>query len=201
MTSQEQQSIGTLDDALAALHEELEGGASADWVREFAGKNPAFREDILAFAAEWLASEGSDLGDEILVVSGTVSAHAELLERFWAAARLDEASPLPNTPAALRGVAERCRVDTAILRKVAKGFVEATSIPGKFVALLAEATGAPISRVWSFLDSPAAAVAGARDYFAPAGRTSGGTSTFAEVIRKSDLGEADRAFWLSHLDA
>ncbi len=198
---QEQKPGMALDDVLERLHEELEDGASADRVRELVGLHPAFREEILAFAAEWLSSEGSDLADDVLVVSGTVSGHAELLERFWATAATDDASPLPGTPAAWRGVAERCRVDTAVLRKVAKGFVEAATIPGKFVSMLAEATAAPPSRVWSFLTSRAIASAGAVDYFAPSGRRGGGTSSFAEVIRESDLGDEDKVFWLSHLDA
>lgn len=197
---QEQKQAMALDDILERLHEELEDGASADRVREYVARHPGFREEILAFAAEWLSGAGSDLGDDVLVVSQTVSGHAELLERFWAAVSSDEASPLPGTPAALRDVAQRCRVDTAVLRKVAKGFVEATTIPGKFVSLLAEATDAPMSRVWAFLTSPAIAAAGAGDYFAPSGRRNGGRSSFADVIRKSDLGDGDKAFWLSHLD-
>lgn len=198
---QEQNQAMALDDVLEHLHEELEDRASSDRVREFVARHPEFREEILAFAAEWLASEGSDLDDGVLAVSQTVSKHAELLERFWAAVSADDANPLPGTPAALRDVAQRCRVDTAVLRKVAKGFVEATTIPGKFVSLLAEATDAPTLGVWAFLTSPAIAAAGAGDYFAPAGRRSGGKSSFADVIRKSDLDDEDKAFWLSHLDA
>lgn len=198
---QEQNQAMALDDVLEHLHEELEDRASADRVREFVARHPEFREEILAFAAEWLASEGSDLDDGVLAVSQTVSKHAELLERFWAAVSADDASPLPGTPAALRDVAQRCRVDTAVLRKVAKGFVEATTIPGKFVSLLAEATDAQTLGVWALLTSPAVAASGAGDYFAPAGRRSGGKSSFADVIRKSDLDDDDKAFWLSHLDA
>ena len=198
---QQQKSAMALDDVLARLHEELEDGASADRLRDLVGQHPAFREELLAFAAEWLASEGSDLDDGVLVVSKTVSGHAELLRQFWAAASADDASPLPSTPAALRDVAERCRIDTAVLRKVVKGFVEAMTIPGKFVSFLAEATAVPTSQVWVFLTSPAIAAAGAADYFAPSGRKSGGKSSFADVIRKSDLSDEDKAFWLSHLDA
>lgn len=72
-----------LDDVLSTLHDMLEDGASRDDVLRFASLNGAFRNDILAFVAEWLASEGSDLSDDSQDVSHTVAGHAELLEAFW----------------------------------------------------------------------------------------------------------------------
>jgi len=72
-----------LDDILAGVHLELEDGATADRINQIANENPQLRAEILAFAAEWFASDGSDLSDDILTVQQTVSEHTILLERFW----------------------------------------------------------------------------------------------------------------------
>lgn len=190
-----------LDEVLVSLHEELEDGASADRVAELVKRHPEFRKEILAFAAEWLANEGSDLADDMPVVGQTVSGHAALLERFWAMVQTEPESPLPNTPGEWEVVADKCRIDTAILRKIVKGFVEVTTIPGKLITYLAEALDAQPAQVWSYLNSPALSTAGAGDFFAPSGRAKGGKSSFADVIRKSDLGDEDKQFWLYHLAA
>lgn len=190
-----------LDEVLVLLHEELEDGASAERVREISRQHPGFQKEILAFAAEWLANEGSDLSDDTPLVGYTVSGHAELLDRFRALAQADATSPLPATPGELKAVADRCRIDTAILRKIVKGFVEVPTIPGKLITYLADAVDAEPAQVWSYLNSPALATAGAGDYFAPNGRAKGGKSSFAEVVRKSDLDDEDKQFWLSHLAA
>ncbi len=55
-----------LDDILAGVHLELEDGATADRINQIANENPQLRAEILAFAAEWFASDGSDLSDDIL---------------------------------------------------------------------------------------------------------------------------------------
>lgn len=57
-----------LDEILADLHDELEGGASGARIREIADAQPDARDDILAFAAEWFAFDGSDLSDNNLEV-------------------------------------------------------------------------------------------------------------------------------------
>jgi len=83
MTNQPQ-SDEMLDDVLSTLHDMLEDGASRDDVLRFASLNGAFRNDILAFVAEWLASEGSDLGDEDSAGGRTARNHHSILEKFWA---------------------------------------------------------------------------------------------------------------------
>ncbi len=65
--------LDELDEILAAVHEELEGGASADRVMQIATSCPHLREEILAFAAEWFASDGSDLPDDALGAEWPVS--------------------------------------------------------------------------------------------------------------------------------
>lgn len=198
--TKENTAIEELDDVLALVHEELEDGASGDDVRQLADRYPAHRAAILAFVAAWLESDGSDLTDDMPVVGQTVSGHAELLERFWAAPR-DDASPFRRPPAELKAIASRARIDTAILRKLVKGLVDTTTIPGKLVVLLAEASEVAEAQVWAHLTSPALASAPGTDYFAPSGRTAPGQSSFAEVVRNSSLSAEDRDFWLSGLEA
>ena len=53
-----------LDDILAKVHEELEAGASADRIDQIVKAHPLYRDEILAFAAEWFASDGSGLSDD-----------------------------------------------------------------------------------------------------------------------------------------
>lgn len=197
--TKENTEVEALDDVLALVHEELEDGANGDAVRKLADRYPAHGKAILAFVAEWLASDGSDLPDDMSVVGQTVSGHAELLERFWAA-RPEDASPFRRPPKELKAIASRARIDTAILRKLLKGLVDTTTIPGKLVVLLAEASGAPKAQVWAHLTSPALATALGTDYFAPSGRTAPGRSSFAEVVRNSSLSAEDRDFWLSGLE-
>jgi hypothetical protein len=191
-----------LDDILANLHEELEEGASADRVREIASEHPQFRTEILAFSAEWFRSDGSDLPDDTLAVTSTVSGHAALLDRFWEMAGRDAENPFAGKLLGdLEAIADRCRIDTAILRQLVRGFIDEATIPGKLVAWLAAALGAAPAQVWTFLSSPTLAAAEGRDYFAPDGKRVPGKVSFADAIRSSGLGASDKTFWLRHLEA
>ncbi|MER9559459.1 hypothetical protein [Mesorhizobium sp. M0323] len=189
-----------LDETLAEVHTELEDGASADRIKQIANENPQFSAEILAFAAEWFASEGSDLSDDQMSVERTVSEHTVLLDRFWQLARPTAADPFENLPAEeLQKMADRCRIDMVILRQLARGLIDETTIPGKLIAWLADATGARMADVWSHLSSNS--IAAAADYFAPSGKRTGPKASFAEVIRSSDLSADDKQFWLAHLGA
>ncbi|BAV50367.1 MAG: hypothetical protein E5X74_31400 [Mesorhizobium sp.] len=189
-----------LDDILAGVHLELEDGATADRINQIANENPQLRAEILAFAAEWFASDGSDLSDDILTVQQTVSEHTILLERFWQLtmpAAIDPFEKLSTDD--LQALAERCRVDLIILRQLVRGRIDETTIPGKLIAWLADATGASMADVWSHLAS--GQINAAADYFAPSGRRTGAKISFAEAIRSSDLSPDDKQFWLAHLEA
>lgn len=189
-----------LDDILASVHLELEDGATADRINQIANENPQLRAEILAFAAEWFASDGSDLSDDILTVEQTVSEHTILLERFWQLtmpAAIDPFEKLSTDD--LQALAERCRVDLIILRQLVRGRIDETTIPGKLISWLADATGARMADVWSHLASDQ--INAAADYFAPSGRRTGAKISFAEAIRSSDLSPDDKQFWLAHLEA
>lgn len=188
-----------LDDILETLHEALEEGANADRVREIAEEHSAFRAEILAFAAEWFASDGSDLPDDTLVVEHTVSDHAALLDRFWQMAAADAANPFQQvSPDDLLQMADRCRVDMVVLRQLVRGFVDAATIPAKLISWLAAETHSSVADVWSHFGSPAVATA---DFFAPSGKSSSAKLSFGEVIRNSNLSPENKQFWLAHLDA
>ncbi|RWO22847.1 hypothetical protein [Mesorhizobium sp.] len=53
------------DEILAQVHEELEGGASMDRVNQIMKENPQFSAEILGFTAEWFASVGGKLADDL----------------------------------------------------------------------------------------------------------------------------------------
>jgi len=188
-----------LDDILADVHEELEAGASADRIDQIVKAHPRVRDEILAFAAEWFASDGSDLPDDEREVGRTVAGHNELLERFWQCVAPASENPFEALPTeGLQALADRCRIDMMILRQLVRGLIDEATIPGKLVAWIAEATGARVADVWSYLSSPMAAAA---DYFAPGGRRTGNKVSFAEAVRASNLSADDQVFWLTHLDA
>lgn len=191
-------SIDGLDDILALVHEELEGGASGDRVKAIAKANPQARDEILAFAEAWFASGGSDLSDDTLGIGPTVSNHDALLDRFWKLSDAGSEDPFKKADIDdLERIAAHCRIDTSTLRLIVRRFVDEMTIPAKLIALLAEATGAHVKDVWSFLTAvPTVATA---DYFAPAGRREGSRISFVEAIRNSDLTPADKQFWLAHL--
>jgi hypothetical protein len=191
-------SMDGLDDILALVHEELEGGASGDRVKAIAEANPQARDEIFAFAEAWFASDGSDLSDDTLGIGQTVSKHDTLLDRFWKLADAGSEDPFKNADIGdLERIAAASRIDTSILRLIVRRFVDEMTIPSKLIVLLAEATGAHVKDVWSFLTAVPTVVTA--DYFAPAGRRSGSRISFAEAIRNSDLTPADKQFWLAHL--
>ena len=192
-------SMDGLDEILALVHEELEGGASGDRVKAIAEANLQARDEILAFAEAWFASNGSDLSDDTLGIGQTVSNHGALLDRFWKLSDAGAEDPFKKADIDdLERIAGHCRIDTSILRLIVRRFVDEMTIPAKLIALLAEATGAHVKEVWWFLTAvPTVATA---DYFAPAGRRAGSRISFAEAIRNSDLTPADKQFWLAHLE-
>lgn len=50
---------------IAQVHEELEGGASADRIKQIANENPQFSAEILGFTAEWFVDVGGKLADDL----------------------------------------------------------------------------------------------------------------------------------------
>jgi hypothetical protein len=189
----------SLDEILAGVHEELENGASAPRIREIAEEHPKARNEILAFAAEWFASDGSDLSDDDSVVNRTAREHHALLERFWHAAAADDAQPFDSLSLnKLEDVAGRCRIDLDILRQLVRHKVDEMTIPGKLVGWLGAELGLPQQAMWAALSS-ADAVAYA-DFFAPGGKKFGAKINFEEVIRESDLDPADKRYWLDRLE-
>ena len=191
-------SMDELDDILARVHEELEGGAIADRIKEIADEHPQARADILAFAAEWFASDGSDLDDDVLSVDRTISEHTVVLERFWDLHRPAAADPFEVLDGdALKSVADRCHIDMVVLRQLVSGLIDEATIPGKLIALLASATNTTMAAVLSHLSSPQ--MMPSTDFYAPDGRRSGPRRSFAEAVRASDMSDDDKQFWLAHL--
>ena len=188
-----------LDEILAGLHEELEDGASGVRVREIADAHPEARADILAFAADWCASGGSDLSDEDHVGNRTAREHHQLLERVREAGAAEDAKPFARLSAdRLDEVAQRCRIDRDVLRQLVRGRINEMSVPGKLVGWLGVELDVPPQAVWSALSS-GGQVAYA-DFFAPDGRKPAGKTSFADVIRRSSIDATDKRFWLDLLD-
>jgi hypothetical protein len=188
-----------LDEILAGVHDELEGGASGARVREIADAHPDARDDILAFAAEWFASDGSDLSDDNLEVTRTAREHHLVLERFWAAAASTDAKPFEGLSADRLGeVATKCRIDTDILRQIVRGKVDEMSIPAKLIGWFGAELEVPQQAVWSSLTTVDRAAYA--DFFAPGGRRVVGKMRFVDVVRDSELGDDDKGFWLNSLE-
>lgn len=188
-----------LDEILAGVHEELEDGASGARIREIADEHPNARDDILAFAAEWLASEGSDLSDDVREVNRTPREHHLLLERFWKLAAAEDAEPFQGLSLdRLEDIARKCRIDTDILRQIVRGKVDELTIPAKLVGWFAAELEISTPAILGSLTS--VETLAYADFFAPGGRKSRGKMNFADVIRDSDLDEPDKRFWLNSLE-
>ena len=191
-----------VDEVLAAVHEELESGADASRIVAIADGNPGARDQILAFAAEWSASAGSDLQDELLDPGHTARQHAALLERYHRSTSA-EASPARASALEeaafdkLEDVARRCRISLDLLRKLARGRVDELSVPGILIGWIGAELGMEPGAVLGAL-APAQTSAGL-DYFAPLGRTPSAQISFLEAVRSSGLNGADRDFWLDKL--
>ena len=188
-----------IDEVLAGVHEEIELGATGARIHEIADQHLQAREAILAFAAEWFASPGSDLSDDDTADGHTLREHTAILDQFWQAAAADEAKPSDGQPIdKLDDVASRCRIDREILRKLVRGRIDEMSIPGRLVGWLGHELETSPAAVWAALS---AADAGAHaDYYAPSGPKPGRKASFADAIRKSDLDAGDKRFWLDQVD-
>ena len=191
-----------IDEVLAAVHEELQAGADAARIIAIADGNPGARDQILAFAAEWSASAGSDLPDEVLDPGHTAREHAALLERYHRTTS-SEASSAPESALdeaafdKLEDVARRCRISLDLLRKLARGRVDELSVPGILIGWIGAELDMETGAVLGAL-APAQTSAHL-DYFAPLGRKPSGKISFLEAVRSSSLNHADRDFWLDML--
>ncbi|QOF75530.1 hypothetical protein IG197_34755 (plasmid) [Aminobacter sp. SR38] len=194
------QSAEVLDDVLATLHEMLEDDATREDVLRFAALNPAFRGDILAFVAEWVASEGSDLGDEDPTGERTARNHHSILERFWAPVQSQASDPFDAMDSDdIDRIAANCRIDTGILRKLCRCLIDVGTIPGQLLVWLADELRSSPSALHAFLDGvPAAAGA---DYFAPQGRTAPGKVSFEAAVKSSTLDLSQKRFWFPDMAA
>lgn len=194
------QSAEALGDVLATLHDMLEDDATRDDVLRFAALNPAFRGDILAFVAEWVASEGSDLGDEDPTGERTARNHHLILERFWAPVQSQASDPFDAMDFDdIDLIAANCRIDTGILRKLCRCLIDVGTIPGQLLVWLADELRSSPSALHAFLDG-APAVAGA-DYFAPQGRTAPGKVSFEAAVKSSTLDLSQKRFWFPDMAA
>lgn len=192
-------STDELDVILAHVHDELEAGASADRIKTIANENPQARDEVFAFVAAWFTTDGSDLSDDTLEVTQTVANQKQLLDRFWELIDTNANEPFVNMSAdQLQAIAEQCRINLTLLRQIVRRLIDETTIPGLLIGLLAQATSVQIQYVWAFLT--AIPITTSADYFAPHGRKLRGKISFAEAVQVSDLQEADRQFWLRHLE-
>lgn len=199
MTNQPQ-SAETLDDVLSTLHDILDDGASRDDVLRFAALNPAFREDIFAFVAEWFASEGSDLGDEDSAGERTARNHHSILERFWAPPQQQVPDPFEAMNAESIGcIAANCRIDTGILRKLCRCLIDIGTVPGQLIIWLADELRTSPASLHAFLNG--APVSAGVDYFAPQGRSAPGKVSFEAAVQSSTLDLAEKRFWFPDLAA
>ncbi len=188
-----------LDEILAGVHEELEDGASGARIREIAEAHPEARDEILTFAAEWFASDGSDLSDDDRKVNRTAREHHLLLDRLREAFSAEDAKPFDGLPLdRLNDIAAKCRIDSDILRQIVRGKVDEMSIPAKLIGWFGTELKMPPQVVWASLAS--ARSTAYVDFFAPSGRKTGNKMSFAHVVRESDLNEPDKRFWLDALE-
>ena len=184
-----------LAQVLGRVYEELEGGASAARIKEMADECPQARAEILAFAAEWVMAEDSDLPDDVLKVDRTVARHAELLERLWKTTPRQDVDPFAGLSVdELQKIAGQCRIDKVVLRQLVRGLIEEATIPGILITWLAAATNAKSSDVWNHLCI--AHAFSSADFFAPSGTQRVEKIVFADAVQDSAMSKLDKQFWL-----
>jgi hypothetical protein len=194
--TKENVTVEMLDELIADLQKQLENGATAEDVRSFVECHPDYRKQLLGFAAQWLASDGSDLSDDSQDVSHTVAGHAELLEAFWDRFSIPDADPFSGLDSiALADIANRCRIDTTILRKLHHRLIDETTLPARLVLWIGDATDTMPGSIWSYLAHEPLAMHA--DFFAPDGKKIGGKMSFPAAVEESRLGDADKQFWLA----
>lgn len=192
--------VEMLDELFANLQEQLENGATAEDVRSFVESHPDHRKQLLGFAAQWLASDGSDLSDDSQDVSQTVAGHTELLEAFWDRFSIPDADPFGGLDSiALTNIANRCRIDTTILRKLHHRLIDETSVPARLVLWIGDATDTAPGSILSYLAREPLAMHA--DFFAPDGRKIGGKMSFPAAVAESRLNDVDKQFWLVSSDS
>jgi hypothetical protein len=183
-----------LAQVLDRVYEELESGANAARIKQIADACPEARAEILAFAAEWVIAEDSDLPDEVLKVDRTVARHVELLERLWEKGPHQDVDPFAGLSVdELQRIASQCRIDKVVLRQLVRGLIEEATIPGILITWLATATNAKSNDVWNHLCI--AHAFSSADFFAPSGTQRGAKIVFADAIRDSAMSKPDKQFW------
>ncbi len=177
---------------LEELHDLLTDG-TADDVRRLAERHSEFRREITLFVAEWMALDGADEDD---AAPGTPSVWAEAaLAQLHARSGPAVADPFAALDRdALQRLADRCRIDLTILRKIERSLIDEGSMPGKLITWLARELGISSADLFSYLSE--APVSAGVEYFAPSGPKRAGKISFAQAVRTSSLSPEQQRFWL-----
>jgi hypothetical protein len=85
--------------------------------------------------------------------------------------------------------------DAFILRKLHHRLIDETTVPARLVLWIGDATDTMPGLIWSYLAHEPLAMHA--DFFAPDGKKIGGKMSFPAAVAESQLGDADKQFWLA----
>jgi len=180
------------------LHAILTSGDIAG-MRDLIAANPSIKSDLIDYASAFIGVSNL-AGDDHERDPG--AGHSEpsqeardALSRHLVGMEMGVGDVFAGLGAVeLVRVADHCLIDSDILRQIARRRIDAGTVPGRFVALLAEAMGQGTATIFAHLADEAEVLTG--DRFAPSGLTQGGKISFAEAVRTSSLEDERKRFWL-----
>jgi hypothetical protein len=198
----------TLDDVLnefVAAYEQ----PSADALESWASRYPQFRKELVDFAAAWAeqlvlppapelsAEQEKRLVDRAMSHVQNVVFGREQSEAMQAEHRAITSLTGEAKRAGMSGqeFAKACGLDLALVTKLNRRQIKPLSIPARLVSHIARLLETTIEAVREYLALPPQALAG-RAFLARGKPQSEGQQSFADAVRASSLGEAEKARWL-----
>lgn len=198
----------TLDDVLnefVAAYEEPTAKALENW----AARYPQFRNDLVDFAASWAAQlvlppapELSAEEEKLLVDCAMSHVQNVTFRREQSAADRTENHSINSLIGEAKRVgmdgqefANACGLDVALVSKLNSRKIRPLSIPARLVSNIAGLLEISVEAVSEFLARPPQALT-SMAYLARGKPQSTEQQSFADAVRSSSLGEAEKIRWL-----
>jgi len=207
------ENLPTLDDVLnefVAGHERPTAEALEAWVRRY----PQFRNELIDFAAAW--------AEQILLPAApelTTDEEERIVDRAMSHAlnvsfsRDEQAQSHQTNGKAIKSLtaeakkaglsapefAKACGLDLVLITKLNNRQIRPSTIPPRLISHVARLLGRTIEAVMEYLGRAPQPLAG-RSFLALEKPKGAEQENFADAVRASSLGEAEKARWLGEAD-
>jgi len=197
----------TLDDVLnefMALDKLPDAATLEKWVARF----PQFRRDLIDFAATWtdqeFLPEAPELGAEAekRLIDRAMS-HVQNVSFSRDSNTQPDEKPIESLTAEAKALgrsalelAKACGLDLALIAKLNKRLIRASSIPASLVRHLAREIRRPVVAVQAYLERSPSPATGQSFLAQSKPDSERRQESFAEAVRTSSLSDAAKARWL-----